>query len=77
MLFEEQYEEAETLVRRHLLEDRMPNNTNTYQTLGDLYLDFGKFENVSRYQRQLNLENATASVSFTSDGVHYSRVLLI
>ncbi|WP_051536057.1 glycoside hydrolase family 95 protein [Marinilabilia salmonicolor] len=73
LLFEEQYEEAEKLVRRHLLEDRMPNNTNTYQTLGDLHLDFEKFEQISQYRRQLNLENATASVSFISDGVHYSR----
>ena len=43
-----------------------------YQTFGDLFIDLAPGE-VSNYQRDLNLSNAVATVSFDRDGVTYKR----
>jgi alpha-L-fucosidase 2 len=39
----------------------------SHQTLGDLYIDFNH-ENISDYRRELNISNATARVSYKSNG---------
>jgi len=44
-----------------------------FQTLGDLWIDFDKSSAYSKYYRDLNLETASASVSYEQDGVTYSR----
>lgn len=43
-----------------------------YQPLGDLYFDFGH-GNATNYLRELNLENAISTISYTYSGVTYSR----
>ncbi|PWE00404.1 glycoside hydrolase family 95 protein [Marinilabilia rubra] len=73
VLFEKQYKEADSLARKYLLSDRLPSNTNTYQTLGDLTLNFDIPKEVSHYRRQLNIGEAVAAVSFQGEGVNYSR----
>ncbi|MBC9932202.1 glycoside hydrolase family 95 protein [Chitinophaga qingshengii] len=45
----------------------------TYQTLGDLRLDFGKNTPYTNYQRSLQLDDAIVRVSYEQDGVHYTR----
>ncbi|NML41987.1 glycoside hydrolase family 95 protein [Chitinophaga sp. G-6-1-13] len=45
----------------------------TYQTLGDLRLDFGKSSSYTGYQRSLQLDDAMVRVSYEQDGVHYTR----
>lgn len=44
-----------------------PNSMHPYQTLGDLYINFEKIEQLERYERALDLDKAVATVSF-SDG---------
>ncbi len=44
-----------------------------YQTVGDLALTFPQVDAVENYRRDLDLTTATAHVSFTSDGVTFSR----
>lgn len=44
-----------------------------YLTLGSLFLNFPGHEHVSDYYRDLNLENATATVSYRVDSVKYTR----
>jgi alpha-L-fucosidase 2 len=44
-----------------------------YQTFGDLLLEFPSLGDVSHYQRELDLRGALARVSFSHDGVTYSR----
>ncbi|MGQ1889351.1 glycoside hydrolase family 95 protein [Thermophagus sp. OGC60D27] len=73
LLFSGEYEEAETLIRKYILSQRMPSNTNTYQTLGDLMLSFDDHAAFSSYCRELDLEQAVASVSYQSNGVQYKR----
>ena len=44
-----------------------------YLTLGSLLMDFNCEEKIDSYYRDLNLEDATASVHFRCDGVEYTR----
>lgn len=46
-----------------------------YLTLGSLFLNFPGHEHVSDYYRDLNLENATATVSYRVDSVKYTRTV--
>lgn len=39
----------------------------SHQTLGDLFIDFNH-QNITDYKRELNISNATATVSYRSDG---------
>ncbi len=48
-------------------------DTGAYQAFGDLFLDFKGHSNPQNYNRQLNLENAVHTVSFSSNGVNYKR----
>ena len=47
-------------------------NVGHYQPFGDLFLDFN-ISKIQNYRRELNLEKALQSVSFTSNGVTYKR----
>jgi alpha-L-fucosidase 2 len=60
----------------HLLSEKVmakPLGQMPYQTVGDLLLAFPGTTNVEAYRRDLNLDSAEAQVSYTSDGVHYTR----
>jgi alpha-L-fucosidase 2 len=47
------------------------------QSFCDLYLDFGhKLEDTTNYRRELNISNATSTVSYTYKGVTYKREVL-
>jgi alpha-L-fucosidase 2 len=71
LLFEGKYAEAEQLAQQKLMGDKKVNAT--YQTLGDLSLTFPKYQSITDYQRELNLENAMAAVSYRGDGILYKR----
>ncbi len=44
-----------------------------YQTLGDLWLDFGTTSAFADYRRELNLSDAMVKVSYTQNGVKFTR----
>ena len=44
-----------------------------YQNFGDIYLDFPTPETVTDYRRELDLEDASARVTYIADGTRYSR----
>ncbi len=44
-----------------------------FQTLGDLWLDFGKKSTYTNYYRDLNLNNAIANVTYNQDGINFKR----
>lgn len=48
-------------------------DTGAYQAFGDLFLDFKGHSNPQNYKRELNLENAVHTVSYSSNGVNYKR----
>ncbi|HPR31508.1 MAG TPA: glycoside hydrolase family 95 protein [Prolixibacteraceae bacterium] len=70
LLFAGEYAKAQEITER----DFMGNgNWNMYQTLGDLYLSFQHGDSVQNYRRELDLASARASVSYTVDGINYTR----
>ncbi|MFA6483183.1 MAG: glycoside hydrolase family 95 protein [Bacteroidales bacterium] len=44
-----------------------------YQTLGDLWLDFGTKSAYTRYYRELDMTDAVVRIRYTQDGVNYTR----
>jgi len=72
LIFAGKYDEAHKLVGDKMM--AVPLREMPYQTLGDLYLNFGT-NAVQNYRRDLNLDTAVASVSYTANGVHFKREL--
>lgn len=52
-----------------------PPYVRSYQTLGDLFLDFGKRE-VNNYRRELDLHTGISRVDYTSEGIHFTQEVL-
>ena len=77
LIFNEKYKEAQDLatsrIPRQAGEDM--NYGMPYQTVGNLFLDFGHQE-VSEFYRDLDIANALSSVSYVADGVTYKREYL-
>jgi len=73
LLFEGKYKEAELLAQKSILGQKPRNPAATYQALGDIYIDFGPQPGITNYQRELNIEEAVARVSYTANQVNYFR----
>ncbi|MDR2840155.1 MAG: glycoside hydrolase family 95 protein [Paludibacter sp.] len=71
MIFEGKFVEAENLATQKIMANT--NHGMPYQILGDLYIAFDGSSNYSDYYRDLNIENATASVSYTNNGIKFNR----
>lgn len=65
------YREAAELISAKVM--ARPIKQMPYQTVGDLLLEFEGEGAVTDYRRQLDLETASATVTYTRDGVHYRR----
>src|ERR1022692_3836392 len=66
--------EAQALADRTMIS--IPRALPVYETLGDLWLDFGEMPESSGYRRELNLDTGIASVQYTAGGVRYTREIL-
>ncbi len=76
LLFEGKYLEADQLTKaRFLGERRLPTGTNTYQTLGNLYLTFDGVENYQQYNRKLKLDSALTQSTFYANQVKHTRTV--
>ena len=74
LIFEGKYSEAQKLAN-----DKIRSQTNDgmpYQTFGDLFIAFPGHHDYTDYYRDLNLEDATATTSYSVDGVKYQREIL-
>jgi len=71
LIFDGKYDDAFTVVSQKMM--AVPVREMPYETLGDLYLDFPTNVPVQDYRRDLNLDTAVASVSYTANGVHFKR----
>src|SRR3954454_8460460 len=71
LLAERKYVEAAKLAGAKVMSK--PLAQMPYQTVGDLALTFPDVDTVEDYRRELDLTTATAHVSYTSDGVAFSR----
>lgn len=75
LLFDGKYVEAEKLCKEKLMTDRLPSGTNTYQTLGDLNIEFKGLDKYSNYRRELQLQNALVKSTFSSAGSIHTRTV--
>ena len=73
LLFDGKYAEAEKLAQNGILGKFKRDNASSYQTLGDLTIDFGPQKGVSNYRRELDISQAVASVSYRTGQVNYLR----
>lgn len=68
-------DKAHELAKQYLL--ATPADFRSYQTLGNIYLDFAHEGPVASYRRSLNLEEAISEVSYSVNGVRYKREYFI
>lgn len=81
LLFEGKYKEATDLTNEtQICKGKGSGNGNgatvpfgCFQTLGDLWIDFGKNSSFENYHRELNLNDAVVRVNYIQDGVKYTR----
>ncbi|HEY4414563.1 MAG TPA: glycoside hydrolase family 95 protein [Verrucomicrobiae bacterium] len=71
LIFDGKYDAADRLIRNNLM--AVPLRQLPYETVGDLFLDFPTNGPVENYRRDLNLDMAVASVTYTMNGVHFKR----
>ncbi len=74
LIFEGKFDEAQAIADKDIMSQT--NNGMPYQTFGSLYISFSGHDKYTNYYRDLNIENATATVRFTVDGVDYKREML-
>ncbi len=74
LIFEGKYDEAQDLATREIRSQT--NNGMPYQTFGSVYISFPGHQNYSNYYRDLNIENATAKVQYSVNGVTFTREIL-
>jgi alpha-L-fucosidase 2 len=70
LLNEENYIEAEKLAEKMM---GIPKYQMAYQPFGDLFLSFPKAEKSTNYRRELDMQNAVSTVTYTSEGAHFTR----
>lgn len=75
LLLEGKNEEANELANDYLLAD--PPRFRSYQSFGDLYMDFGDLQDPENYRRELDMEKGIVRVTYTIDDVQYTREIFI
>jgi alpha-L-fucosidase 2 len=71
LIFDGKYKEAEALVQEKMM--GRPIRQMPYQVLGDLWVEFPGHDRAENYERELNLGTAISRVSYTVDGVRFTR----
>ena len=71
LIFAGQYAEAQQLAGEKMM--AQPLKQMPYETVGDLFLEFPTPAMVENYRRELNLDTAVASVSYTANGIYFKR----
>lgn len=69
LLFQEKYEKAAQLCSNTLL--ATPRKVRPFESFGELYLDFADKSDYSDYKKELNLQEAIASVFYQKGGITY------
>jgi alpha-L-fucosidase 2 len=75
LVFEGKFREAEKLANETLIST--PNKQMSYQPLGDLIMLFPGLDNTSRYERELDLEQAIVATEFNAGGNRHRREVFV
>jgi alpha-L-fucosidase 2 len=70
LIFEGRYSEAQKIADKNIysVQNGMP-----YQPVGDLFISFPEHDNATAYYRELDIQNAIATVRYDINGVNYKR----
>jgi alpha-L-fucosidase 2 len=71
LVFAGKYDAAFTFIASNMMAN--PVRQMPYETLGDLFLVFPTNTTVTDYRRDLDLDTAVATVSYTANGVRFKR----
>jgi alpha-L-fucosidase 2 len=71
LVFEGKYDDASKWIGEKMMGN--PVRQMSYETVGNLFLTFPAGGTVENYRRDLNLDTAVAGVSYTANGVKYTR----
>ena len=71
LLWEGKQDEAQKLANEHFMSQ--PFGQLCYMPFGNVFLNFDGHDSVQNYHRDLNLDDAVASVEYDLDGVHFQR----
>ena len=71
LIFDGKYDEAAKLIERSVM--ARPLRQMPYQTVGDLFLDFPNAAAFESYRRDLDLDIAVASVTYSAQGTTFRR----
>ncbi|HEX3801141.1 MAG TPA: glycoside hydrolase family 95 protein [Verrucomicrobiae bacterium] len=71
LIFDGKYAEASKLIGNKMM--ATPVRQMPYETVGDLLLDFPGATNATNYRRDLDLDTATAHVTYSVGDINYSR----
>ncbi|MGB8492358.1 MAG: glycoside hydrolase family 95 protein [Bacteroidales bacterium] len=85
LLFEKRYKEANDLTSKTQVCKGAGTGSGSganapygsYQTLGELLLDFGRNSSYSNYTRELDLNNGLVKISYDQDNVRYQRQIFV
>lgn len=70
-IFAGNYVSSDSIMQADVLSPRIA--PRSYQTLGNLNMDFGLEGEAQNYRRELDLDRAIATTSFTQNGITYTR----
>jgi alpha-L-fucosidase 2 len=71
LIFEEKYREADNLANQTMTAKKL--HGSKFQVIGNLNLAFPTTTNVTDYYRELDIQNALFTVTYTNEGVQYKR----
>jgi alpha-L-fucosidase 2 len=71
-LFQEDYKKADSLVR--FMQGKF---SQSYEPLGNLFIDFNHGEEATNYRRQLDIRNAIATTTYEIDQTTYTREVFV
>jgi alpha-L-fucosidase 2 len=71
LIFDKKMKEASRMAAKNIQSERI--NGMCYQPVGDLQLNFPGHDQYTGYSRELNLETAVATTSYSVNGVKYTR----
>lgn len=74
LVFEGKFDTAQALATQDIMSQT--NDGMPYQTFGSAYISFPGHQKYTNYYRDLDIENATAKVKYTVNGVEFSREIL-
>ncbi|MEP1489830.1 MAG: glycoside hydrolase family 95 protein [Algibacter sp.] len=73
LLFAKEYMQAEKVVQDKILNKRLPWGKNTYQMLGNLFIETSNLDSIINYKRELDIRNSIATTTFKNNGVSFKR----